>query len=199
MTSSIAVAKQRLRAVVRERLASVSPAEREAKSRRIVEAVARLDVVRRAERLLLYRALPNEAATDGLLSVALAPGRRVFAPRVDGPRLTFLEIGVETRWQRSAFGVLEPEVGEPLALGKEGDSTMVLIVPGIAFDERGGRLGRGGAHYDRFLREARGHGRIVAIAMAFDLQVVAEVPREAHDEPVDTIVTEARVISADVR
>ena len=123
----------------------------------------------------------------------------MFAPRVDGPRLTFLEIGVETRWQRSAFGVLEPEAGEPLALGKEGDSTMVLIVPGIAFDERGGRLGRGGAHYDRFLREARGHGRIVAIAMAFDLQVVAEVPREAHDEPVDTIVTEARVISADVR
>jgi 5-formyltetrahydrofolate cyclo-ligase len=196
VTSPIAVAKERLRAVIRERLASVSAAEREAKSSRIVEAAAGLDVVRRAERLLLYRALPNEAA-DGLLSAALSHGRRIFAPRVDGQRLTFLEIGKATRWRRSAFGVLEPEAGEPLVLGTEGDLTTVLIVPGIAFDERGGRVGRGGAHYDRFLREARRHGRIVAIAIAFELQVVAEVPREAHDEPVDTVVTEARVIVAD--
>jgi 5-formyltetrahydrofolate cyclo-ligase len=72
----------------------------------------------------------------------------------------------------------------------------VVLVPGLAFGERGGRLGRGGGHYDRFLREARRHGSIAAIAMAFELQMVAEVPREAHDEPVDVIVTEARVIDA---
>jgi 5-formyltetrahydrofolate cyclo-ligase len=68
-------------------------------------------------------------------------------------------------------------------------------MPGLAFDERGGRLGRGGGHYDRFLREARRQGGgIVALAMAFELQIVADVPREAHDELVDGVVTEARVI-----
>lgn len=196
MTGSIAAAKERLRAIVRAGLASLSPDERGGKSDRIAEAVARLDAVRRAERLLLYRALPSEAATERLLAEALAGGRRVFAPRVDGPRLVFLEIGPDTCWQRSALGVLEPQAGEELALAALGLSPTVVLVPGLAFDERGGRLGRGGGHYDRFLREARGRGDIAAIAMAFELQVVAEVPREAHDAPVDVIVTEARVIDA---
>jgi 5-formyltetrahydrofolate cyclo-ligase len=196
VTESIAAAKERLRAIVRERLASLPPDEREGTSTRIAEAVARLDAVRRAERLLLHRALPSEATTERLLTEALAGGRRVFAPRVDGPRLVFLEVRPDTRWQRSAFGVLEPQAGAELALAALSQSSTVVLVPGLAFGERGGRLGRGGGHYDRFLREARRHGSIAAIAMAFELQMVAEVPREAHDEPVDVIVTEARVIDA---
>ncbi|MET0152570.1 MAG: 5-formyltetrahydrofolate cyclo-ligase [Candidatus Binatia bacterium] len=192
------ITKERLRAIVRERLASLSLDEREGKSNRIAETVARLDVMRRAERLLLHQALPSEVATERLLAEALAGERRVFAPRVDGRRLTFLEIGADTRWQRSALGVLEPQAGEQLALAAPGHPSTVVLVPGLAFDEQGGRLGRGGGHYDDFLREARRHGGIVAIAMAFELQVVAEVPREAHDEPVDVIVTEARVIEAGV-
>jgi 5-formyltetrahydrofolate cyclo-ligase len=94
------------------------------------------------------------------------------------------------------FGVLEPRAGDRLLLASLASSSAVVLVPGLAFDERGDRLGRGGGHYDRFLREARRHGGLVAIAMAFELQVVAEVPREGHDEPVDLIVTEERVIDA---
>jgi len=196
VTSSIAAAKKRLRSVARERLASVPPAERQAKSALVAERVARLDIVRRAERLLLHRALPSEVATEGLLAVALARGQRVFAPRVDGSRLTFLEIGLATRWHHSALGILEPETGEALALATPGGLKTVLLMPGLAFDEKGGRLGRGGGHYDRFLREARRQdGGLVAIAMAFELQMVADVARDAHDELVDWIVTEARVVA----
>jgi 5-formyltetrahydrofolate cyclo-ligase len=199
VTESIAAAKERLRAIVRERLASLPPDERGGKSDRIAEAVARLDAVRRAERLLLHRTLPSEVGTERLLTEALAGKRRVFAPRVDGPRLVFLEVGPHTRWRRSAFGVLEPQAGEELAPAVLGRFSTVVIVPGLAFDERGGRLGRGGGHYDRFLREARRHGNIAAIALGFELQMVADLPREAHDEPVDVIVTEARVIDAGSR
>jgi 5-formyltetrahydrofolate cyclo-ligase len=195
VTSSIGAAKERLRSVARERLASVPPAEREAKSALVAAAVARLDVVRRAERLLFHRALPSEVATDGMLAAVLSRGQRVFAPRVDGSRLTFLEIGHATRWRRSALGILEPEAGEALSLAVTEGLESVLLMPGLAFDERGGRLGRGGGHYDRFLREARRKGGgLAAIAMAFELQMVADVPLDAQDELVDWIVTEARVI-----
>ena len=195
MTSSIAAAKERLRSVARERLASVPPAERESKSALVAERVVRLDVVRRAERLLLHRALPSEVTTEELLAAALARGQRVFAPRVDGSRLTFLEICLATRWRRSALGVLEPQAGKAFALAARERFKTVVLTPGLAFDEKGGRLGRGGGHYDRFLHEARREdGGLVAIAMAFELQMVADVPRDAHDELVDCIVTEARVI-----
>jgi 5-formyltetrahydrofolate cyclo-ligase len=195
VTSSIAAAKEQLRSVARERLASVPRAEREAKSALVAEAVASLDVVRRAERLLLHRALPSEVATEGVLAAALARGQCVFAPRVDGSRLTFLEIGRATRWRRSALGILEPEAGEALGHAGPPGLATVLLMPGLAFDEKGGRLGRGGGHYDRFLREARREGRgPAAIAMAFELQMVADVPLDEPDELVDCIVTEARVI-----
>jgi 5-formyltetrahydrofolate cyclo-ligase len=192
VTPSIAAAKARLRSVMRKRLASVPAAERNAKSALVAEGIARLDVVCEAGCLLLHRALPSEVATEGVFDAALARGQRVFAPRVDGSRLTFLEIARDTCWRRSAMGMLEPEAGDALALG---GLRTVLLMPGLAFDERGGRLGRGGGHYDRFLREARRQGGgIVALAMAFELQIVADVPREAHDELVDGVVTEARVI-----
>jgi len=192
VTSPVAAAKERLRSVARERLASVSSAGRVARSALIAEAVSRLDVVCRAERLLLHRALPDEVETEGMLGSALARGQRIFAARVEGPVLTFLEIDHRTRWRRSALGVLEPEAGQGLA---PGGVRTALLVPGLAFDERGGRLGRGGGHYDRFLREARRHGgRLDAVALAYEVQVVPEVPREAHDELVDWIVTEARVV-----
>ena len=86
------------------------------------------------------------------------------------------------------------------ALAARGQGARVLVLEAAPFDERGGRLGRGGGHYDRFLREARRHrGSIVAIAMAFELQIVADVPREAHDELVDGVVTETRVIGLTAR
>jgi 5-formyltetrahydrofolate cyclo-ligase len=119
----------------------------------------------------------------------------VFTPRVDGSRLTFLEIDRATRWRRSALGNLEPEEGEALSLTVPEGLETVLLMPGLAFDQRGARLGRGGGHYDRFLREARRkRGGLAAIAMAFELQMVADVPLDEHDELVDWIVTEARVI-----
>jgi 5-formyltetrahydrofolate cyclo-ligase len=193
-SDATAFRKTRLRALARERIASVSAADRLEKSERIVARLEALDVVRAASVLLVHRSLPSEVATEALLAAALDRDQRVFAPRVDGPRLRFVRVALETRWRRSALGVLEPEAGDPLEMTDLRKHGGVVVVPGLAFDEGGGRLGRGGGHYDRFLREARGTARIEAIAVAFELQIVAEVPRLDHDESVDRIVTEAREI-----
>jgi 5-formyltetrahydrofolate cyclo-ligase len=192
--NAIASLKGRLRALARDRLASVSASDRLAKSERIVARLDALHAVRAAPVLLVHRSLSSEVATEGLLAAALGRDQRVFAPRVDGPHLRFVRVASETRWQCSTLGVLEPEGGDPLEVADLRSDGGVVVVPGLAFDESGGRLGRGGGHYDRFLREARGTGRLEAIAVAFELQIVAEVPRLGHDERVDRIVTEAREI-----
>ena len=191
MSEAVSASKTRLRADVRVRLAAVPLAERDAKSALVVERLESLAEVRGANPLLLHRSLRSEVALEGLLAAALARGQRVLAPRVDGARLLFVAIDYDTSWRRSTLGVLEPEAGAPADL--HGDT--VILVPGLAFDERGGRLGRGGGHYDRFLRETRAKGPILAIGVAFDTQVVPHVPCADHDEAIDRIVTESRVIA----
>lgn len=194
MSAADAAEKIRLRAEIRERLATASVAERERWSATIVERLEGLLAGRAVDRLLLHRSLSAEAAIDRLLARRLTCGQPVFVPRVEGPRLRFLRVDAETRWRRSTLGVLEPESGPSLAAADLARGQSVVVVPGLAFDERGGRLGRGGGHYDRFLREARAAGSIEAVAVAFDAQIVPAVPRLAHDEPVDAIVTERRWI-----
>jgi 5-formyltetrahydrofolate cyclo-ligase len=87
------------------------------------------------------------------------------------------------------FGILEPrpEAIRPAALDQIG----AVLVPGLAFDGTGNRLGRGFGHFDRLLRQTSG----VKIALAFDFQVLDEVPAEAHDVRLDFIVTETRVVN----
>ena len=196
MSAQLAPAKVRLRALVREWLAAVPAEEREAKSERVLATLGAISDVRCAATLLLHRSLPTEVATEGLLASALARDQRVFAPRVDGSRLTFVRVTHDTSWRRSTLGVLEPEAGDTFGGGDLRRGRAVVVVPGVAFDQRGGRLGRGGGHYDRFLREVRREGAIEVIAVAFNVQIVADVPRTDQDEPVDRIVTESRIIAA---
>ena len=194
MSTSLAATKVRLRGVVRQWLAEVPREERDARSERVCSLVEAMSGVRCAGTLLLHRSLPTEVATDAILASALARDQRVFVPRVDGARLQFTRVTHDTEWRRSTLGVLEPVGGDTLTSGDFRRGSAVVIVPGLAFDIRGGRLGRGGGHYDRFLREARRETRIDVVAVAFNLQIVAEVPGTAEDEPVDRIVTESRII-----
>jgi 5-formyltetrahydrofolate cyclo-ligase len=163
-------------------------------SGRIAARLDGLDAVRTAPVLLVHRSLPSEVAIEAVIAAALGRDQRVFAPRVAGPHLRFVRVVTETLWRRSTLGVLEPGAGEPLEPADLRSGRGVVIVPGLAFDESGARLGRGGGHYDRFLREARGTAPIEAIGAAFELQILAEVPRFDHDERVDRIVTESREI-----
>jgi 5-formyltetrahydrofolate cyclo-ligase len=71
---------------------------------------------------------------------------------------------------------------------------LVVLVPGVAFDEAGGRLGRGGGFYDRSLAALRATGAVYAVGLAYEAQMAARVPRDAWDEPVDVVATERRLL-----
>ena len=128
-----------------------------------------------ARTVLLYSALPDEVNTDYLLLAAQDDGKTVLLPRVDGDRLT-LHAYSPDEMAPGAFGVMEPQ-GAEFPLSRYGEIELA-VVPGVAFDRRGHRLGRGKGYYDRLLPLLPA-ARLVGLCFPF--QVVGAVPAEAHD------------------
>ena len=122
----------------------------------------------------------------------MVAGKRVCLPRADwesGQIDPFEVADWENGLIEGRHGIREPGIDAPIVPLGEVD---LIIVPALAFDEAGRRLGRGGGFYDRFLE--RTGGRAFTFGLAFDEQVVAEVPSEAHDATVDAVATDRRLI-----
>lgn len=141
-----------------------------------------------ATTLALYSPVNNEVRTDRLLSVALSQGKQVCFPRVTGERLQFVTIESEAELQPGTFSVAEP-VGENVLPLRQID---LLVVPGVAFDRDGFRLGYGKGFYDREL--SRLTGATVSIGLCYDFQLCDMLPIEDHDRQLDYIVTEKQLI-----
>jgi 5-formyltetrahydrofolate cyclo-ligase len=172
---------------------ALSPAAAAEKSARIVERLLGMDEYRRASTIMAYLDFRSEVRTGKLVEQAMADGKRVAVPVTDvaGRRLTpsLLE-DFPGDLQPGAWGIPEPGPGrlrplDPLELD-------LVIVPGVAFDGEGNRLGYGGGFYDRFLPRT-GPGTVF-VALAFELQIRPGVNPGAHDVPVHYIITEDRLI-----
>lgn len=153
-------------------------------------AAARLaEVLRTHAGRVLAGYMPMRTEIDPLPAMA-AHARPVCVPVVTGPgqALIFREWRPDATMVKGAFGALVPEAGALMV-------PSVLIVPLLAFDAAGYRLGYGGGFYDRTLEALRGAGDVLAIGLAFAAQEVPAVPREATDQPLDLIVTERGVLT----
>jgi 5-formyltetrahydrofolate cyclo-ligase len=144
-----------------------------------------------------YVAVQGELDPAAALEHAGARGCKVALPRVsrEAPRLRFHEVtpGAALSASPGSFGLLEPDAAWPeLAMG----DLDVVIVPGVAFDAEGRRLGFGGGYYDGALAiaRARANGRTALIGIAYDFQIVDDCPAGEGDVPVDLVVTDARVL-----
>jgi 5-formyltetrahydrofolate cyclo-ligase len=138
-----------------------------------------------AARVGLYAPLGGELPTADLLEALRARGRTTCFPRsTPDDRLEFAAADRFEDLASGRYGVAEPK-GPAMALGP-GDA---VVVPGLAFDRAGRRLGRGGGHYDRTFPAGRPGPFLVGVGYAF--QRVDEVPAEAHDRRMDAVVTEA--------
>ena len=123
---------------------------------------------------------------------ALREGKRVLLPKVRGREIYLGEIkALEKDVEKGSFGILEPkEVSFKKVSPQEID---LVILPGIAFDLKGGRIGYGKGYYDRFLRKLP--KRIPLIGLAYDFQVVKNIFGKKHDRRVSKVITETRIIS----
>ena len=141
-----------------------------------------------ASTLALYCSIRSEVATSRIFAAALQTGKRVLYPRTVGTTLEFVVVETLETLEESRFGICEPRAGEAIPLAK----IDLIVLPGVAFDEKGIRLGYGLGCYDRALAAVE---RPTLVGLAYDFQVVAVLPREEHDIPVDFVVTERKILS----
>ena len=142
-----------------------------------------------AKTVMFYVSMKDEVNTHNMIREALLT-KRVVVPVCEKETLSLKlsELKDFSELQKGSYGVLEPKPEFICPVPKE--EIDLVVVPGHAFDETGLRVGRGKGYYDRFL------GTISAptVALAYDFQVMASVPSEPHDVPVDQVVTEERII-----
>jgi len=188
--------KNRLRAEMKERLAEMPPRQRNDKSIAACKLLVSLPEFRRAASMMVYLPMPQEIDCSEAALEAWREGKSVLAPRVDwkGRHLVPVEMrSLEDGIVTGRHGLREPAEGPAWPVGR----IDLVIVPALAFDVTGARLGRGGGFYDRFLRQ---DGlRAVACGMAFREQVVDRLPAEGHDRTVDILVTDQQVVRFDPR
>jgi 5-formyltetrahydrofolate cyclo-ligase len=182
--TSLGARKQALRRLIRERKSEHDLEARACASLLITERLEQLTAFREAQTVLLYHSLPDEVQTGGLLE-RWWQAKRLLLPVVEGDDLVLVAYRPDAL-RCGAFGILEP-TGEPFA---DYEAIDLALVPGMAFDAEGNRLGRGRGFYDRLLP------RIEAplIGLAFSWQMVGEVPVEPHDRRVDAVVTDRELI-----
>ena len=153
--------------------------------------VLALPEVAGAEGILTCLSFGGEPDTWGLVDRLLALDRRVYVPRVEAGDLQLHVHAYPCELRTLSFGLQQPLADTPeiapASIDREID---VVLVLGLAFDRQGYRLGHGGGYFDRFLS----NHRIPAIGIAYDLQLLEEVPREDHDVPMSVIVTERGLV-----
>jgi 5-formyltetrahydrofolate cyclo-ligase len=182
--------KRALRSELIAARARLSPAERAEKSRAIADRLEGLAPFRGARIVAVYAPLGTEVDGLEIARRALAHGAELVFPRaVDGVRRLAFARCEPGALVRGPLGVAEPPAGAPEVASAEIDC---VVVPGLGFSPEGLRLGRGGGHYDATLAAMPAAARV---GVAFEVQVVPELPREAHDAVLDALVTEARVLS----
>ena len=139
---------------------------------------------RAARVVALYQAYGAELDPAALRAAAHAAGKTVALPRVDSAGVTLRVVDADTPLVLSAHGVREPAADRPTL---PPDQLDLIVVPGLGFDRRGGRLGHGGGHYDRLL--ARLPAGCRRVGFAYDQQVLDVVPMEPHDLALHALVT----------
>ena len=189
-----------------KRRSELTGEERAHAEERIRSVLIALPWYRNAGRLLLYVSYGNEVPTRWLMEEALAAGKQVFCPRVEGAgSMSFYRIDGPEELSPGFRGIPEPPAQEwrkyriqPLTEGKSD----LIVMPGAAFDRSCGRLGYGGGYYDRFLQtlEEAGSSRLCAgkafwkIAIGFSCQILDALVQEPEDIRPDLIVTEREII-----
>jgi 5,10-methenyltetrahydrofolate synthetase len=167
---------------------NLSPQARRRALERILPRLLDLPGYRSAHRVAAYMSFGSEIDTRPFVDAVLAEQKILVLPRVDRATraLDLHEVADLAALTDGQFGIREPAAGCPRA---EAASLDFILVPGVAFDRRGQRIGHGAGYYDRLL--ARRGAHTVCVAIAFDCQVVERIPAEPHDQPIDRLITES--------
>lgn len=184
--------KQLLRQQIRAQRVNLE--DRELRSEQIQRTAWNLLQIQSARSVMVYVSYRSEVQTGSLISHLLEAGKTVVVPWCSAEELNLFRLESLEELRPGAYGIPEPshELKQDSDRIGRAEELDVVLVPGIAFDRAGHRLGQGRGYYDRLLDEVR--DECVLIGLAFDIQIVEEVPVEAHDVALNLIVTESEII-----
>lgn len=184
--------KEALRRRARNRLLEISDEQRREASARISDRIWTVDEISAARVLFLYASTGREVDTDAIALEALRRGITVVYPRCLPETRAMVLHAVQApgrMWAEGPFGIREPDPADPVVGVGDVD---VALVPGLAWDRAGGRLGRGQGYYDRLLLSRQWQGTTCGLFLA--AQEFERVPVTELDAPLDMVVTEEAVI-----
>ena len=173
--------KKELRKAIREKKRAMSAEEIEQKSQALKEAFLRSAAYQSAKTIYGYLPYNQEVRTVPMLEQALRDGKRVAVPKCYGDEMRFIYMVDLSAVEKGYAGIPEPIADEPVA----DDESALVLMPGMAFDPQGHRIGYGGGFYDKFLAKEPDHP---TLALCYDFQVLPHLETEEFDIPVDTVI-----------
>ncbi len=193
--------KQEIRAEVRHKRKALSEQEWREKSHRICQTICSLPAYQQAHVIYAYLAKPGEVLLDELIQDAWQQGKQVAVPKVLGAEMDFFALRDLSEVEIGCMGIREPlsrEVVRPEETAEKGipadggavAAAALMLLPAVAVDEQGHRVGYGGGYYDKYLEK---YPDLVKMAVVFGFQVYPQVPAEPFDIPLDRIVTEEKI------
>ncbi len=176
--------KEQIRSKILLRLKTQKEEKRDQKSRKILEKLFRTQEFKKAKNVMFYIAFGGEVNTKEMIREAIKLGKIVTVPVCKKNRVTLrpCRLGDNMGFKRGPYGVYEPAVKRFICL----EDLDLVIVPGVAFDKKGNRLGRGKGCYDHFLKELP--RKVATIGLAFGFQILPFMPTKQHDVSVKRVV-----------
>lgn len=173
--------KTELRREIRARKRAMTEAEIEERSAKLARLFFASEAYQKAKTIYGYLPYNQEVRTVPMLERALKDGKKVAVPKVYGDEMKFLYLDDLNAVAKGYAGIPEPIADEPLAQ----DETALVLMPGLAFDPQGHRIGYGGGFYDKFLAAEPNHP---TLALCYEFQMLPKLDVEDHDIPVDTVL-----------
>lgn len=187
--------KKILRKEILTKRNNIDMTEKEKMDRKILDKFYESKYYEEAKNIFIYISYGSEINTKEIIDKAFKDNKKIYVPRteLETRLMDAVEITSFDNLIKSSYGILEPSVKDPHINPNELD---LIVVPGVAFDRNGGRMGYGAGFYDRYFKKISKENikRIVKLALAYDLQVLDKVPMSLQDVPVNYIITEKEFI-----
>ena len=173
--------KLQLRRSIRERKRAMTEEEIVSRSQKLGELFAACEYYRNAKTIYFYLPYNQEVRTVPMLEQALRDGKKVAVPKCYGSEMEFIYLDDLTKVEKGYSNIPEPIEDGPIAR----DKSALVLMPGLAFDPQGHRIGYGGGFYDKYLSAEPGHP---TLALCYEFQMLPHLETEVHDIPVDTVI-----------
>ena len=196
--------KKLLRKKIRQKLVEENQNQKEVEKKSLYaqENLLNLEKLKASNNILLFVSYGNEIKTETLLEELLKSGKKVFLPRTEKDDMDFFQTSntesIENQTEIGDFGIVVPKKNLKMLSPKEIGKDFLILIPGLAFDKKGNRLGKGKGFYDKYLENVlqckSKDNYPMLVGFCYDFQIVDEVPTEKSDIPVDYVVSETRII-----